>query len=135
MNPRYPEVGARAAHCCEYCHAPEVLFNFPFEVEHVIPPQLGGVDDEMNWALSCRACNVFKGDAIEAVDPETRQAVHLFHPRNDRWSEHFRLARDTGSIVGLTLAGRATVERLRMNTPTQVVARLAWMRLGFYPPT
>ena len=31
MNPHYPLVAERAGHRCEYCHAPEVIFNFPFE--------------------------------------------------------------------------------------------------------
>ena len=30
MNPRYPQVALRALHRCEYCHAPESVFNFPF---------------------------------------------------------------------------------------------------------
>lgn len=33
MNPHYHAVGTRAEHRCEYCHAPEAIFNFPFEVE------------------------------------------------------------------------------------------------------
>ena len=37
MNPLYAPVAARAAHRCEYCRAPEVIFNFRFEVEHIIP--------------------------------------------------------------------------------------------------
>jgi hypothetical protein len=37
MNPFYTLVADRAAHQCEYCHAPELVFNFPFEVEHIIP--------------------------------------------------------------------------------------------------
>ena len=36
MNPRYSAVAERAGHRCEYCGAPEVVFNFPFEVEHII---------------------------------------------------------------------------------------------------
>lgn len=28
MNPRYPAVAQRAAHRCEYCLAPEAVFNF-----------------------------------------------------------------------------------------------------------
>ena len=39
MNPQYAEVARRAGHRCEYCHAPEVIFNFPFEVEHILPRQ------------------------------------------------------------------------------------------------
>lgn len=38
MNSRYALVSARAGHRCEYCHAPEAIFNFPFEVEHALPP-------------------------------------------------------------------------------------------------
>ena len=37
MNPNYPFVAERACHRCEYCHAPEAIFNFPFEVEHIVP--------------------------------------------------------------------------------------------------
>lgn len=33
MNLHYTLVGRRAGHRCEYCHAPEAVFNFPFEVE------------------------------------------------------------------------------------------------------
>ena len=48
MNPRYAAVAERAGHRCEYCHAPESIFNFPFEVEHIVPTAHGGVDDESN---------------------------------------------------------------------------------------
>lgn len=37
MNPYYGAIAERANHRCEYCHAPELVFNFPFEVEHIIP--------------------------------------------------------------------------------------------------
>ena len=37
LNPRYAPIAQRANHRCEYCKAPEVVFNFPFEVEHIIP--------------------------------------------------------------------------------------------------
>ena len=46
MNPRYPFVAERAAHRCEYCRAPEAIFNFPFEVEHIIPLSRDGHDDD-----------------------------------------------------------------------------------------
>ncbi len=64
MNARYPFVARRARHRCEYCHAPESLFNFPFEVEHVVPRSHDGGDDEANLALACRACNVAKSDHL-----------------------------------------------------------------------
>jgi phenylacetate-coenzyme A ligase PaaK-like adenylate-forming protein len=31
MNPHYPQVALRAGHRCEYCHAPEAVFNLPLE--------------------------------------------------------------------------------------------------------
>jgi 5-methylcytosine-specific restriction endonuclease McrA len=61
MNPFYTLVADRAAHLCEYCHAPELVFNFPFEVEHIVPRSLGGADAEFNLALACRSCNLRKG--------------------------------------------------------------------------
>lgn len=133
MNPHYSFVAKRARHCCEYCHAPEVIFNFPFEVEHVIPTTLGGVEDESNLALACRSCNLRKSDHIEAFDTDSESSVPLFHPRRNLWAEHFGVDIDTGAIVGITPSGRATIERLRMNAPTQLVARRHWMKLGLFP--
>ena len=39
--------------------------------------------------------------------------VRLFHPRQDRWDEHFE--RNGVLIVGRTAVGRATVGLLKMN--------------------
>ena len=61
MNPFYHLVADRACHRCEYCHAPELVFNFPFEVEHIIPTSRGGANVEINLALACRSCNLRKG--------------------------------------------------------------------------
>jgi 5-methylcytosine-specific restriction endonuclease McrA len=65
MNPHYELVALRVGHRCEYCHAPEAVFNFPFEVEHIIPLVRDGADAAYNWALACRACNVRKGAHVE----------------------------------------------------------------------
>ena len=134
MNPRYLAVAERAAHRCEYCHAPEVVFNFPFEVEHIIPPGRGEApEDEANLALSCRACNLYKSDHLEGIDPETQAAARLFHPRRDHWEEHFLFDPATGTFIGRTSIGRATVARLQMNAPVQRAARRQWVRLGLFP--
>lgn len=134
MNPHYPLVAQRAAHHCEYCRAPEAVFNMAFEVEHIIPLRQGGPDDSSNWALACRSCNLHKSDAIAAIDPETRVTVKLFHPRQNRWADHFRIEAVTGHVVGLTPVGRATAARLQMNKPIQLAARQQWMRLRLFPP-
>ena len=133
MNPRYSGVAERAGHRCEYCHAPEAIFNFPFEVEHIIPPGRAGSDDESNLALSCRGCNVFKADQVEALDAETGEIISLFHPRRHRWEEHFEVSPSSGTLNGLTPIGRATIALLRMNRPVQSIARRQWMRLKLFP--
>jgi hypothetical protein len=56
---------------------------------------------------------LLKGPNLSSVDPETKRVVRLFHPRRDRWSDHFGL--DAGIIVGKTPVGRATAFLFRMN--------------------
>lgn len=76
MNPHYAEVAQRAAHRCEFCRAPEAIFNLPFEVEHVIPLSREGLDDAANLALACRACNLHKADHLTGVDEATHKKRH-----------------------------------------------------------
>ncbi len=133
MNPHYGVVAARAGHRCEYCHAPEAVFNFPFEVEHIVPVVRGGPDTADNQALACRSCNLFKSDVLAAVDEDTRETYRLFHPRLDRWQDHFVVGPEQCEVRGLTPVGRATVTQLRMNTPPQLFARQQWLRLGLFP--
>ncbi|MDM9382578.1 HNH endonuclease signature motif containing protein [Chlorogloeopsis sp. ULAP01] len=128
MNPFYPLVANRANHRCEYCHAPELVFNFPFEVEHIVPMYRGGADAEFNLALACRSCNLRKGTRISAVDPESKTEVPLFHPRQDTWNEHFRVDIEVGTAIG-----RATIVCLEMNSQPQIIARQLWIRLGLFP--
>lgn len=133
MNPFYTLVADRAAHYCEYCHAPELVFNFPFEVEHIVPRALGGADAEFNLALACRSCNLRKGTRISGIDPESDTEVRLFNPRQDQWDDHFQVDGKPGMVVGKTLVGRVTVACLEMNSQAQVMARQLWIRLGLFP--
>jgi hypothetical protein len=133
MSKSYVEIAARAGHRCEYCRAPEAIFNLPFEVEHIEPRARGGHDDASNLALSCRACNVFKSHKNTYMDETSREVVALFHPRRDRWDQHFRADLETGRIEGLTAIGRATIACLRMNATVQAAARLAWAQLQLFP--
>ncbi len=133
MNPFYPLIARRAGHRCEYCRAPEAIFNISFEVEHVIPTSRQGLDDAGNLALACRACNLHKSDRLTGLDEATESEVGLFNPRHLHWDEHFQADTNTGDIRGLTPIGRATVACLRMNSPLQLEARRLWMRLGLFP--
>jgi hypothetical protein len=96
MNPLYPLVSARARHACEYCRAPEIVFNLPFEVEHIMPQAQGGETTEENLALYYRSCNLYKSDFASAVDELTQQEVTLFKPRRDTWREHLHLSKRVG---------------------------------------
>jgi hypothetical protein len=133
MNPRYSVVATKARNRCEYCRAPEGIFNLPFEVEHIVPRSKAGTDDESNWALACRSCNLFKSDHIDGLDASTGERARLFHPRLDRWEDHFRIEAESGVIEGLTPTGRVTVDLFQMNRPVQLAARLHWMRLRLFP--
>lgn len=133
MNPFYTLVADRATHRCEYCHAPELVFNFPFEVEHIIPLYRGGADAEFNLALACRSCNLRKGTRISGIEPESDTEVRLFHPRQDEWDEHFQVDSNSGTLVAKTPIGRVTIACLEMNSQAQVTARQLWIRLGLFP--
>lgn len=133
MNPLCPLVAERAKGRCEYCHAPEEIFNFAFEVEHLLPVSRGGTDQPDNFALSRNACNRYKSDFTTGIDPETGQEVGLFRPRNEIWSEHFQATIETAEIVRISPTRRATVARLQMNRPHQIIARRRWILLKLFP--
>ena len=67
MNPFYLVIAGRANHRCEYCQAPELIFNFPFEVEHIIPLSRQGSNGNDNLALACRSCNLRKGNRVAGI--------------------------------------------------------------------
>jgi hypothetical protein len=66
------------------------------------------------------------------MDETTGELSRLFHPRRDRWDEHFRVQRGDGSIEGLPIIGRVTVACLRINRDVQREARRAWIQLKLY---
>lgn len=132
MNPNYPKVASRARHICEYCHAPEVVFNFPFEVEHIIPLSRKGSNDLENLALSCRSCNLYKSNSIAGFDEFTRQEVEFYNPRKDIWTQHFSIDETTGEVKSLSEIGRITVSSLRINSLAQIAARIQWLKLELF---
>lgn len=133
MNPAYGAIAERANHRCEYCQAPELVFNFPFEVEHVIPLARQGTNDATNLALACRSCNLRKGIRVRGSVQGSNQEVDFFHPRRDRWHEHFRIDLESAKIIGITAVGDVTVTYLEMNSSAQATARQLWIRLGLFP--
>lgn len=123
----------RAGHRCEYCHAPEEVFNFPFEVEHIVPISCEGADTEDNLALACRSCNLRKATHTSGIDPDSQVITSLFHPRENQWENHFRADTESGKIEGLTALGRVTLSTLEMNSQAQIAALRQWIRIGLFP--
>jgi hypothetical protein len=122
-------VRQRAGNRCEYCRLRQGQFPFgQFHIEHIVPRKHGGTDDVMNLALACHHCNLHKGTNVAGFDPQTGEMTPLFHPRKQRWSEHFAMA--GGEIVGLTAIGRTTVEVLVMNAPGRIRLRIELGVLG-----
>ena len=107
-------VRERADHRCEYCCLPQSGEPFfAYHVEHIVARQHGGRDDSENLALACYHYNAHKGPNLSGLDPQSGALVRLFHPRQDRWDEHFE--RNGVLIVGRSAVGRATVGLLKMN--------------------
>ena len=124
----------RAKGCCEYCRSQVEFCPDPFSVEHIIPRILGGLFAWLNLALSCQGCNNHKFTCIAAIDVVTGEMTRLFHPRQDRWSEHFAWNEDGSLLVGLTPIGRVTIERLRLNRPGVVNLRRMLYANNQHPP-
>jgi hypothetical protein len=119
---------------CGYCRSAATLMGVPLEIEHLYPESLGGQTVRENLWLACYRCNKFKGNRIEANDPLTGQSVPLFHPRRQRWAEHFRWDATGTLILGLTPCGRATVVALQMNNEYITETRRFWSMVGRHPP-
>lgn len=121
----------RAGGCCEYCRMQVTDRLLPFEIDHIVAQKHGGETEADNLCLACYRCNGFKGSDIASADPEDGQATFLFHPRRQRWEDHFRL--DGAVIVPLTPEGRVTVFLLRLNMPVQIAQRETLIKAGRYP--
>ncbi|HEV2293769.1 MAG TPA: HNH endonuclease signature motif containing protein [Tepidisphaeraceae bacterium] len=117
-------VRSRAGDRCEYCgirQGDDPFFRF--HVEHIIARQHGGQTVEWNLAFSCHHCNLHKGPNLTGLDPLTGLTEPLFHPRTQRWTDHFRI--DGVVVVGVTPVGRTTVRVLAMNAQGRLDLRLA----------
>lgn len=124
-------ISARAAGRCEYCLRPQVAAFFQHEIDHIVAIKHGGQTIESNLCLCCAHCKRHKGSDMASIDPLTGDAVFIYNPRHDIWSEHFRL--NGGRLEGLTPKGRATVRLLDMNSADQVNLRLGLIAVGRYP--
>jgi 5-methylcytosine-specific restriction endonuclease McrA len=121
-------VRQRAGSRCEYCLLRQEHSELTHHIEHIAAKQHGGTDEPGNLALACHRCNLRKGPNLTGIDPRSGVVVPLFHPRRDRWDEHFAWQRVR--IEGITATGRATVQVLAMNDARRLELRDALLSRG-----
>ncbi len=129
------QVRQRANARCEYCQMPEEFIELAFQVDHIIAQKHHGPDDLSNFAWSCYGCNNHKQADIAGIDPDgdPLQVIRLFHPRRDRWDEHFYWNGPT--LVARSAIGRVTIYVLGINLPHRVALRQMLIDEGVLPPT
>ena len=107
---------------------PQEFSGLRFHIEHIVARQHGGSDSPDNLALACPECNYRKGTNLTGIDPDTGNITPLFHPRHDRWEDHF--ARIESNLIGKTATGRTTVWLFEMNSGERLRLRAMLIRLG-----
>lgn len=127
-------VRERAQGRCEYCLTAEALSGIRCQTDHIFPRSRGGTTTGDNLCLACAACNGHKHVRTHAIDPVSATAVPLFHPRRQRWDEHFSWSANGTEIIARTPTGRATIAALKLNDTLIVAARALWAGTGLHPP-
>ncbi len=121
-------VRERARNRCEYCHLPAEFSSIPFEIDHVVAAQHGGVTVLSNLAFCCFADNHHKGPNLAGIDPKKRRKAWLFNPRRHGWERHFRW--NGAILLGRTAIARATIAVLQINSSHRIAQRSALMEEG-----
>ncbi len=125
----------RAKNYCEYCLSPANLSVSPYTVEHIIPQSKDGKTELENLAFCCPGCNGHKYNKTEGIDATTNSLAPLFHPRQQKWHDHFAWSKDCLEVVGITSTGRATINTLKLNRPELQNLRRILFTVGTHPPS
>ena len=124
-------VTERAKYQCEYCQIHERYSIYAHEIDHIIPEKHRGETIESNLCYACFDCNRFKGSDFASFDPDSNEVALLYHPRQDRWADHFVF--DSAKIIPLTATGRVTEFVLKLNEPKRLAIRQRLFRLKRFP--
>jgi len=125
----------RARGCCEYCRSQLDYATQSFSVEHIAPRTRGGKTELDNLAFACQGCNGHKYTKTAGYDSVSNQFAPLYHPRQQKWRNHFRWNNDFSLIVGVTPTGRATVDTLQLNRHGVQNLRHVLYAMGKHPVT
>lgn len=124
------ELRKLAGERCDYCRIPGRFDPLPFQLDHIIAEQHGGLTILENLAWSCLHCNKHKGPNIAGIDPESGELAALFHPRRQDWRRHFFW--DGPALRGRTRSARATIAVLAINDPDFLALRAELMHEGVF---
>jgi hypothetical protein len=99
-----------------------------------LPPALDDLQPDMRELVA--DLEQLGDEAVWAVapNPDDGQVILLFHPRRQRWNEHFAWDPENINVRGITPHGRATVELFKLNSDWIVQARRLWIIAGVHPP-
>ena len=125
-------VAERDHSCCEYCLIPNFATFASHEIDHIIAEKHGGRTETENLALYCTLCNKYKGSDLASIDLDTEKIIPLYHPRQNLWSEHFRLR--GAEFMPLTAIGRVTIRLLQLNRLDRVEERQLLLDAGIIAP-
>jgi len=111
-------VRRRAGFACEYCGVSETDTGGELTIDHYQPQTKGGTDALENLLYCCVRCNQYKADywPVQPNEPA------LWNPRTDVAGGHFVQVED-GTLHPLTVVGRFTLQRLRLNRAPLVAYR------------
>lgn len=68
------------------------------------------------------------------MDPLSGDEAPLYHPRKQRWEDHFVWSADSLEVIGLSRTGRATTETLCLNRRNIRNLRRLLIAVGEHPP-
>lgn len=124
-------VKERAGDICEYCLLHQEDAFFSFHIDHIISLKHGGSHERDNFCLACLYCNTNKGSNVGTVLPPGDRFLPLYHPRKQKWTEHFEI--EGFEIIPKTDIGKATAKVLEFNHPDRLAEREILIRIGRYP--
>jgi hypothetical protein len=124
-------VVARANHKCEYYLIREEDTFFGCEIDHIISIKHGGATVEENLAYACMICNRRKGSDLGSILRTTGELIRFFHPRTDKWEDHFELVGPV--ITTLTDIGEVTARFFEFNNKERTLEREELIASGRYP--
>ncbi|MCF8246493.1 MAG: HNH endonuclease [Saprospiraceae bacterium] len=124
-------VADRAGYRCEYCRVPELFLATTYHIDHIVSLKHGGQTVLDNLSFSCPHCNQYKGTDVAAfVDLKSKKTIRFYHPRQDKWDEHFEIKE--GETLSKTNIGEATVRVFNFNLPERVMLRMELKRIGYF---